>query len=156
MSHHFGPHMYLEEKAVPLKIAAPAEEEEDERGIYIAYIVLLTIMVIYVTVGTYMERKHAPFGHETGIVIIIGITIGACLHVAGDKVATQFNPVVLFDFGLPFILYTSGYNMRRRRFYDDINNITMFGVIATVVCFILLSASTVLVFQWGWIYKFED
>ena len=68
--------------------------------------------------------------------------------------STEFNPVVLFDFGLPFILYTSGYNMRRRRFFEDINNITMFGVLSTVVCFILLSLATILAFEWGWIYKF--
>jgi NhaP-type Na+/H+ or K+/H+ antiporter len=113
-------------------------------------------MLVYVTVGTCMERRKCGFGHETGVVILIGIAVGAILDVAGDKMSTEFNPVVLFDFGLPFILYTSGYNMRRRRFFDDINNITMFGVLSTVVCFILLSLATILAFEWGWIYKFEE
>ena len=113
-------------------------------------------MLLYVVLGTFMERKHCPFGHETGVVILVGMAIGACLHAAGDKASTEFNPVVLFDFALPIILYASGYNMRRRRFFEDINNITMFGVLATVVCFVLLSLCTILVFEWGWIYKFED
>ena len=64
--------------------------------------------------------------------------------------------MVLFDFGLPFILYASGYNMRRRRFFDDINNITMFGVLSTVLCFVILSLTTIAAFNWKWIYKFGE
>ena len=102
-----------------------------------------------------MERKGCGFGHETGIVIIIGLAIGGILHLCGDNIATQFNPTILFDFGLPFILYSAGYNMRRRRFFDDINNITMFGILSTVVCFVVLSLLTVAIFEAGWITRFE-
>ena len=125
-------------------------ESED----YIAYIILLCIMLVYVTVGTCMERRKCAFGHETGVVIILGIAIGAILKFAGEEISTEFNPVVLFDFGLPFILYASGYNMRRRRFYADINNITMFGVLSTVVCFVILSLTTFLAFHSNLIYTF--
>jgi NhaP-type Na+/H+ or K+/H+ antiporter len=134
-----------------------SDEEESEKAVYIAYILLLSIMVVYVTAGTWMERRKCAFGHETGIVILLGIAIGAILELCGDDiVSTEFNPVVLFDFGLPFILYAAGYNMRRRRFFDDINNITMFGVLSTVVCFVLLSVTTICIFNWGWVYKFEE
>ena len=164
MNYHFKPHMYLEEKAVPLPYwdklyhhahGSEGEEEHDEKAIYISYILLLSIMVIYVVMGTWMERRKCGFGHETGVVILIGIVIGAILEECGDTISTEFNPVVLFDFGLPFILYAAGYNMRRRRFFDDINNITMFGVLSTVVCFVLLSLGTVAIFDWGWVYKFS-
>ena len=156
--------MYLEDKIVPLPALVTNEsleskvnsEEEGEKGEYIAYIILLSIMVVYVTVGTCLERKGCGFGHETGVVILLGISIGAILDVTGEKVGTVFNPKVLFDFGLPFILYAAGYNMRRRRFFDDINNITMFGVLSTVVCFIILTMTTIAIFKWGWIYKFSE
>ena len=113
-------------------------------------------MIVYVTVGTWMEKNGCGFGHETGVVIIIGMTIGGILHLYGDNIATEFKPTVLFDFGLPFILYTSGYNMRRRRFFDDINNITMFGILSTVVCFVVLSLLTVAIFDAGLIYKYHE
>ena len=158
--------MYLQEEPVPLPLFAAAktgpnfnsesEEPEEEKTVYIAYILLLSIMLVYVTAGTWMERRKCAFGHETGVVIILGICIGAILDIVGDKVSTEFNPVVLFDFGLPFILYAAGYNMRRRRFFDDINNITMFGVLSTVVCFIILSVTTIAIFNLGWVYKFEE
>jgi len=146
--------MYLNELAVPLPKTGEGESEEE--SVYIAYIILLSIMLVYVTVGTWMERRKCAFGHETGVVILLGIAIGAILRFTGEKITTQFNPVVLFDFGLPFILYAAGYNMRRRRFFDDINNITMFGVLSTVVCFVILTLTTIAAFQWGWIYKFSE
>ena len=164
-AYHFSPHMYLEEQAVPLPkpqspsvfekldpITTPAglgeehSEEEHEKHAFVIYIVLLTIMVVYVTTGTWMERRKCGFGHETGVVIILGIAIGAILFLFDEDISTEFSPTVLFDFGLPFILYAAGYNMRRRRFFDDINNITMFGVLSTVVCFIILSLTTIGVF----------
>ena len=113
-------------------------------------------MLVYVTIGTCMERRKCAFGHETGVVILLGIGIGAILQAMGEKTSTEFNPIVLFDFGLPFILYAAGYNMRRRRFFDDINNITMFGVLSTVVCFVILSLSTIATFRMGWVYKFSE
>jgi len=134
----------------------PDETTSEESHVYIAYILLLSLMIVYVTVGTCMERRKCGFGHETGVVILCGIAAGAILSVAGENISTEFNPVVLFDFGLPFILYASGYNMRRRRFFEDINNITMFGVLSTVVCFIFLSLTTIVAFKCHWIYKFEE
>lgn len=138
--------MYLNELAVPLPKTGNEKEEGGEETVYIAYIILLSIMLVYVVVGTCMERRKCAFGHETGVVILLGIAVGAILQYAGDDISTEFNPVVLFDFGLPFILYAAGYNMRRRRFYDDINNITMFGVLSTVVCFVILSLTTIAAF----------
>ena len=149
--------IYSHEQIVMNSGEAPSNhEEEDEEALYIAYIVVITTMIIYVVVGTWMEKKKCGFGHETGVVILIGLGIGGLVHLGGDKVSTEFNPVVLFDFGLPFILYSAGYNMRRRRFFDDINNITMFGILSTVVCFIVLSLTTVFIFSQEWVTRLSD
>ena len=155
--------MYLEGKPVPLPSVAAAEgvesaseAKEHQKTMYTAYILLLVIMLVYVTMGTFMERRKCAFGHETGVVIILGIAIGAVLFLFGDKTHAEFEPIVLFDFGLPLILYAAGYNMRRRRFFDDINNITMFGVLSTVVCFVILSLSTIVAFKMEYIYKFSE
>ena len=113
-------------------------------------------MVVYVSMGTWMERRKCAFGHETGVVIILGLAIGGLLQVTDKKISPTFEPKVLFDFGLPLILYAAGFNMRRRRFFDDINNITMFGVLSTVVCFIFLSLMTIGAFSMGWVHKFEE
>ena len=105
-------------------------------------------MSIYVIIGTYMETHKCGFGHETGVVIILGMLIAYAITFSGKTVITaQFNPHVLFDFGLPLILFAAGFNMRRKKFFENINNITMFGVLSTVVCFIILTSLTIVVFQ---------
>ena len=71
--------MYQNEVAVPLPRESSEEENSEEKTVYIAYIILLSIMLIYVTVGTWMERRKCAFGHETGVVILLGIGIGGIL-----------------------------------------------------------------------------
>ena len=112
-------------------------------------------MVLYVLVGTRMETKGCGFGHETGVVIIIGMLVSYILNVANEVNIGAFSPDVLFEFGLPMILYAAGYNMRRRRFFDNINNITMFGILSTVLCFIILSSLTYAIFNAGMITKYK-
>lgn len=92
MAYHFEPRMYMQEKPVPLPspgpeaVAGAVEESsaaEEKQMIYLAYILLLGIMLVYVTVGTCMERRKCAFGHETGVVILLGIAIGAILNIYG-------------------------------------------------------------------------
>lgn len=117
---------------------------------------ILLLMSIYVITGTYIEAKKCCCCHETGIVIVLGIFFAYLISISGKKVmSAEFSPHVLFDFGLPLILYSAGYNMRRRRFFQNINIITVFGVLATVICFIILTGLTTLAFQKDLIYKFD-
>ena len=112
-------------------------------------VILGILMLIYVIIGTRMETKGCGFGHETGVVIIVGMVISGILDLLNIQKIAAFSPNILFEFGLPMILYAAGFNMRRKRFFDNINNITMFGILSTVACFIILSALTVLVFDAG-------
>ena len=117
-------------------------------------VLLAALMLIYVIVGTRIEHKGCGFGHETGAVIVIGMVISGILDALNTEKIAAFNPHVLFEFGLPMILYAAGFNMRRRRFFDNINNITMFGILSTVACFLILSVLTWACFEAGLISKF--
>jgi hypothetical protein len=35
----------------------------------------LTMLILYTFVGLYMEKKKFAFGHETGVILLIGIGI---------------------------------------------------------------------------------
>ena len=147
----------LEERNIKIrgtKLPGTEPEEHDESLVY-AMVLLITLMIIYVIVGTRIETKGCGFGHETGVVIIIGIVISYILNVANDTKIGAFSPNVLFEFGLPMILYAAGYNLRRRRFFDNINNITMFGILSTVLCFVILSTLTWALFKGGFITKYK-
>ena len=41
----------------------------------IIYIIFLSTLVVFVLVGSIMESKHLPFGHETGFIIPFGMLI---------------------------------------------------------------------------------
>ena len=134
------------------------QEKTEDEGTLVASVILGILMLIYVIVGTRLETKGCGFGHETGVIIILGMLISAVLDLLDTEKIGAFNPHILFEFGLPMILYAAGFNMRRKRFFDNINNISMFGILSTVACFVILSALTLAAFDAGLIskYTFDD
>jgi len=46
-----------------------------------------------------------------------------------------FNDDLLFYFVLPPIIFAQGFNMYRQKFFENIHNILLFGVIGTFVTF---------------------
>ena len=134
------------------------QEKTEDEGTLVASVILGILMLMYVIVGTRLETKGCGFGHETGVIIILGMLISAVLDLLDTEKIGAFNPHILFEFGLPMILYAAGFNMRRKRFFDNINNISMFGILSTVACFVILSALTLAAFDAGLIskYTFDD
>lgn len=52
-------------------------------SVALASIIIFVLLVIYIIGGTYMEHKHSPFGHETGIAITLGFLISLTLYETG-------------------------------------------------------------------------
>ena len=81
------------------------------------------MLIIYSLIGSYMEKKKPPIFHETGIIIIIGIIIGVILKsinkelVNKDKSLLLFPKSLFFEILLPLIIFSSGYNMKRKKFF---------------------------------------
>ena len=48
------------------------------------YIIFLGTLVVFVLVGSYMESKHLPFGHETGFIIPFGMLISFIAYSIDD------------------------------------------------------------------------
>ena len=49
---------------------------------------------------------------------------------------------MFFNFYLPPIIFNSGYSMRRKRFFQNLGNIMIFGLVVTIFCFVLYSFGT--------------
>ena len=69
-----------------------------------------------------MEKMHFKFGHETGMIIVVGIVIS-------------------------LIIFATGYNMRRKNFFENITNISKFGLLGTFLTFVFYSLMTWSLFQ---------
>lgn len=88
-------------------------------------------------------------GHTTGIVVILGIIVSFLLHSIGNKDDEKqlmndlnFNEKLFFDLVLPLIIFPSGYNMRRKKFFNNIGTIMKFGFFGTMICFSIYTAMT--------------
>jgi NhaP-type Na+/H+ or K+/H+ antiporter len=112
----------------------------------IEVLIIFSMLILYVILGTFMEYKHLPFGHETGIALVAGLIISAIVHFATDQnslnLELQFDGNVFFYVCLPPIIYASGFNMRRRRFFENIGYVLLFGIFGTIITFFVFTGLT--------------
>ena len=97
-----------------------------------------------------METKHFLVGHETGVIIIIGIIVSTLMELWTENNATivSWKNEIFFDLLLPLIIFATGFNMRREKFFENIMNILKFGVLGTVITFIIYSSLTYFLFNY--------
>lgn len=103
------------------------------------------ILISYLTIGSYMELKMFRWGHETGVIIFFGVLISIIISLVEHENLdfVQWNNTLFFDLLLPLIIFTTGYNIRRKKFFSNIVNISKFGVIGTVLTFAFLTSFTI-------------
>ena len=69
-----------------------------------------------------------------------------------------FSYKFFFAFILPLIVFPSGFNMRRKKFFRNIGTISKFGLFATLICFAVMSLLVFIVSRMHWLsyyYKGE-
>ena len=108
-------------------------------------LIIFMLLLFYVIGGSFMEHKKFVVGHETGIALIAGLIISAMLHfIPNDEHSydIKFDGNVFFYVCLPPIIFASGFNMRRKRFFDNIGYIMLFGIFGTLVTFFMFTGLT--------------
>ena len=141
----------------------------------------MVLLILYVTIGSYMEVKKFSFGHETGVIIILG---GICSSIVysilvfgpeqdsiGDaSIAVEdsfkFPNELFFEVLLPLIIFATGYNMRRQTFFENITNIVKFGLLGTFLTFLFFVVMVYALFEYNreegdktgylWAYDFDE
>lgn len=66
-----------------------------------------------------------------------------------------FDDNVLFYFCIPPIVFASGYNMRRKRFFQNFTNIMIFGIFGTLVTYIIFAALTLWIHSGNWMTMYN-
>lgn len=116
------------------------------------------MLFCYMFVGSLVEKYHCVIGHEASFLIIIGMIASLLFFETGH---TDFNKIMTFDenfffyFCLPPIVFASGYNMKRQKFFENFRNILLFGLFGTVLQFTLFSIFTWFVVEADILWKYS-
>ena len=91
------------------------------------------------------EKKQFVIGHETAFLILIGIAISFILTLLGKDDESQITQIdnfksnIIFYGCLPLIIFASGFNMKRKKFFRNSGNIFKFGFFGSILFFIVLT-----------------
>lgn len=121
---------------------------------------MLCVLFLKFIIEAYFEKLNPRIGHNTGVIIIVGIICSACIffyaksHDQEDLMSKlQFDASTFFNIMLPLIVFPSGFNMRRKKFFRNIMTIAKFGFFTTIICFGVYSISLYGVFNAGLLTK---
>jgi NhaP-type Na+/H+ or K+/H+ antiporter len=106
---------------------------------------MLALMLAFFFGAGVVEKYKPAYGHETGFVVLVGIIFSAIFWFTKgieDVDTFKFSETIFFDFLLPPIIFNSGYNMRRKKFFQNLGNVGIFGLGVTFMCFIMYSLIT--------------
>jgi NhaP-type Na+/H+ or K+/H+ antiporter len=78
----------------------------------------------------------------------MGIVLSYCIYKMAEANQDEklvlddlrFSESLFFNLILPLIVFPSGYNMRRKKFFKNIGTIMKFGFLGTIICFSLYTA----------------
>jgi NhaP-type Na+/H+ or K+/H+ antiporter len=121
-----------------------AEEAVFNAGILIIFFMLM----LYMLFEAYKHKKDLKFGHEASLVCVVGLAISAIMwfySIGEFSEMMTFNDNLFFYFVLPPIVFASGFNMYRKKFFGNLTNILIFGVCSTLITFALFSTFTMLI-----------
>ena len=104
------------------------------------------MLIIYMGYEAFKHKHHIRFGHEASLVCLVGFAISFGFIYAGKgefQELMKFSDDLFFYFCLPPIVFASGFNMQRKKFFQNIRNIILFGLIGTFIAFASFSAMTI-------------
>lgn len=115
--------------------------------------IFLAFLVFFFIVGAAFEKYKPKYGHETGVTVVAGMLFSVIFYFMNGSNASLleiygFKSTFFFDVILPPIIFNSGFNMRRKKFFQNLGNVMVFGLVVTLVCFILYSTLSWMVLKY--------
>jgi hypothetical protein len=110
-------------------------------------LVVFGLIMTYMLFEAYKNKNGLKFGHEASLVCSMGLAISwFFLAEAESNKFThmmKFNGELFFYFVMPPIVFAAGFNMYRKKFFENIANIMLFGVLGTLFAFFAYCGVTI-------------
>jgi NhaP-type Na+/H+ or K+/H+ antiporter len=103
-------------------------------------IIILAMITLYMLFEGIKHENSIVFGHAASFTTLVGLAISGFEFISESTQLLSFRQEMFFYAVLPPIVFASGFNMYRSKFFQNINNVVLFGVVSTFVCFSLFSA----------------
>ena len=107
--------------------------------------VAIIILIFYTIAAPIFQKFNFHYLHESGICMIVGTLIALVSKYIGnmnDSLNTfvKFDDEMFFNIVLPPIIFSAGYNLKKRAFFKYFFYIIAFGIFGTVISFLTISA----------------
>ena len=117
-------------------------------AIGIAVVVLFIMYIVFICIETCQVKYNLTFGHQASYILMIGMLLSYILMKMEAETndvtkVLEFNEELFFYVCLPPIVFASGFNMNRGKFFENIKIVGIFGIIGTLVSFTTFSYFTV-------------
>ena len=117
--------------------------DDENNFLPLEFCIALLCCIFYTLTGLgihFFKEKfgYAPWLHESSLGCFVGIIVGAIVkQYFGDTVT--FNSNIFFYLILPPIIFSAGFSLKRKRFFQYLHQIAFFGVFGTVINFWLIA-----------------
>lgn len=109
--------------------------------------IIFVMVLLYIFFGKIKAKYQIAWGHEASFICLLSLGLSYYYFKSNNdsmQAVVEFNDNLFFYFCLPPLVFASGFNMKRKKFFENISNIMLFGVGGTIVTFAVFSALTLL------------
>ncbi|EAS05784.2 transporter/monovalent cation:proton antiporter-1 (CPA1) family protein (macronuclear) [Tetrahymena thermophila SB210] len=104
-----------------------------------AFLVVL-IIIIQSIIGSYFSSKNVRYFHETGIAIVLGMSVSIFAYYVLDYQVKLEKQMFVYIF-LPAIVFAEGYSLKKKIFFHNMTYILIYGFLGTIITFSFLVVS---------------
>lgn len=110
---------------------------------------------MYAITGAMFTKYKFKYIHESGFAILLGGLLGAYLFIfeypKSDIDEISFDDHLFFQYILPPIIFAGGYNLKKKKFFENFHFISLFGILGTIVNFGLMAGMVIFIDRMDWI-----